>query len=302
MLAFSRLPHRIPVLALSTPQVTLSMSLIRYFALGAVIQMLCVSSCSAPDSLTGRQGPNPVHAYARMDSLAEASIRERAFPGAAVAIGRGEDVHRIRGYGTYTYESGRRTTPQSLFDVASLTKVVATTTASMLLYEQGLLDLDATVRSYLPEFDAPDKSEVTLRHLLTHTSGFIPFRPFYEDGVITRRAVIDSIFTIPLESIPGEEYAYSDFGMITLALVIEAVTGRDFASYTAENVFHPLGVCAPEVYSVGKSRDLYLYTYFNHLAGHHGYYVSPVRSRPATPVPAQPRGMAAKRAPGLFCQ
>ena len=177
-----------------------------------------------------------------MDSLVEAYIGRRAFPGAAVAVGRHGTVHKLTGYGTYTYESGQATGPQSVFDLASLTKVVATTTAAMLLYEEGRLAIDATVRSYLPAFDSPDKADITIAHLLTHTSGFTPFRTFYADGVLTRQAIIDSIFTIPLDYAPGAVYRYSDFGMITLALVMEAITGEGFAALTRSRIFEPLGM------------------------------------------------------------
>ena len=188
--------------------------------------------------------PNPSRAFAEMDMLVDRFIDDGAFPGAALVVGHQGTIYKISSYGTYTYESDRAITAQSVFDMASLTKVIATTTAAMLLYDRGSLDLDATVQSYLPAFDSPDKADITVRQLLTHTSGFTPFRTFYADGVLTRDAVIDAIFTIPLDSPPGEEYRYSDFSMITLALVIEAITGQDFAAYAEENIFTPLGMTA----------------------------------------------------------
>jgi len=216
-------------------------------SLGAALGTLVLSTgfhCGAPSSLTGQAPPDKERAFSRIDSLVERFIDRRAFPGAAVAIGHRETLHKLTGYGTYIYESDQAVTTQSVFDVASLTKVIATTTAAMLLYEQDLLDLDATVRSYLPEFDSPEKASITIRHLLTHTAGFTPFRTFYLDGIVTREAVINEIFTIPLERRPGQRYRYSDFGMIVLVLAIEKITGQDFATYARENIFEPLGMTA----------------------------------------------------------
>ncbi len=220
----------------------------------SVVILAAPVGCNAPGTIARRAAPSPLdtaEAFARIDSLVEAFIGQQAFPGAAVAIGQRGVVHKLTGYGAYTYESDVATTPRSVFDMASLTKAIATTTATMLLYEEDLLDLDAPVRSYLPKFDSPDKAGITIRQLLTHTGGFTPFRTFYAEGVLTREAIIDSIFAIPLDSSPGEEYRYSDFGMITLVLVMEAITGQDFATYAAENIFAPLGMTATGFRSTG---------------------------------------------------
>ncbi|MFQ5571414.1 MAG: glycoside hydrolase family 3 N-terminal domain-containing protein [Rhodothermales bacterium] len=187
---------------------------------------------------TGMDSPT----LARIDSMMRASIQARAFPGAAVAIGRANVIVKLDGYGYFTYDSEQRVTPDSRFDLASLTKVVSTTTAAMQLFEQGRLDLEAPVIRYLPRFGQNGKEAVTIRHLLTHTSGLPPFRPFYRMGVTTREAVIDSIFAIGLEFEPGVQARYSDFSMITLALVIEQITGQEFSAYAQEHIFEPLGM------------------------------------------------------------
>ena len=179
---------------------------------------------------------------ARIDSLIRKSIKGRAFPGAAVAIGRAGVLVKLDGYGYFTYDSEQPVTPQSRFDLASLTKVIATTTAAMQLYEQGRLDLDAPVSQYLPAFAQHGKAAITIRHLLTHTSGMPAFRPFYRMGITTRQGVIDAVLGTDLEHEPGAKYVYSDFSMITLALVAEKITGQDFATYTREHVFEPLGM------------------------------------------------------------
>ena len=181
-------------------------------------------------------------ALIRMDNLLMSAIEDRAFPGAVVALGRDSILVKMDAYGTYTYRSRRRMRPSSPFDLASLTKVIATTTASMLLFEQGLLDLEAPVARYLEGFDRPDKRDITIRQLLTHSSGLAPFRTFYADSVLTRQAIIDSIYASPLVAKPGGKYRYSDFGMIMMALVIERITGQEFAAWCKSNIFEPLGM------------------------------------------------------------
>ncbi len=182
------------------------------------------------------------NALARIDSLIIERIHAQAFPGAVVSVGMGSEIIKMTGYGGFTYRSQRRMLPESLFDLASLTKVVATTTASMLLYERGQLDIELPVSNYLEAFNIPERQRITVRHLLTHTSGLPAFQPFHLDGITSREVVLDSILSISLFSEPGEEYLYSDFGMISLALVIEAITGKPFDEWCTNNIFAPLGM------------------------------------------------------------
>lgn len=182
------------------------------------------------------------HRLRQVDSLMHASIAERAFPGAAVAIGRNGVLVKLDAYGYHTFEKNVPVTTRSRFDLASLTKVIATTTAAMKLYEEGRLDLDARVVDYLPQFGRGGKYDVTIRHLLTHTAGLIPFRPFHQLGITDRLALIDTVMAERLTYRPGTDSRYSDLGMITLLLVMEAITNRPFDEWAAENVFHPLGM------------------------------------------------------------
>ncbi|MEM8485476.1 MAG: glycoside hydrolase family 3 N-terminal domain-containing protein [Bacteroidota bacterium] len=178
----------------------------------------------------------------RVDSLINASIADQAFPGAAIAIGRPDVLVKLQGYGYYTYDSERRVAPTSKFDLASLTKVVATTTAIMQLYEQGKLKLDDKIAKFLPNFGQNGKDGLTVRHLLTHTSGMTPFRPFHQEGITTRSGIIDAIFSEELIYAPGTEMRYSDFNMIVLALLVEKISGQNFGTYTTRNIFAPLGM------------------------------------------------------------
>ncbi len=184
---------------------------------------------------------NPA-ALERIDSLIVDFIDAQAFPGAVVSVGQGTQVVKMAEYGTYTYDGQRRMELESLFDLASLTKVVATTTAAMILYERGQLDIEAPVFHYLEAYNTPERRPITIRHLLTHTSGLPAWRPFYLDGIVSREAVMDSILTTALLSEPGEEYVYSDFGMISLALAIESITREPFDQWCSRNIFEPLGM------------------------------------------------------------
>jgi CubicO group peptidase (beta-lactamase class C family) len=117
--------------------------------------------------------------WSEIDGLLAEGIATHTFPGAAVAVGVGPATLLLRAAGTFTYSAAAPpVSPRSPFDLASLTKVVCTTTAAMLLEERGVLSLDATVASYCSGFAAKGKGEVTLRQLLTHTSGLPAFREY----------------------------------------------------------------------------------------------------------------------------
>ncbi len=149
----------------------------------------------------------------------------------------------LEAYGELAYGSGRPTRTTSIFDLASVSKVVGTTTAAMLLVQEGRLDLDAPVVRYLPwwaEGD-PRKREVTVRHLLLHRTGLPPFRRWFFElegtEAYKRAAALE-----PLERDPGTETVYSDIGIMTLGWVIEAVANRPLDVFLRERVFEPLGM------------------------------------------------------------
>lgn len=187
----------------------------------------------------------------RVDSLLHASLLDDAFPGAAVAVGRGKTVTRLDGQGYYTYRAKEKVTPQSRFDLASLTKVVATTTAVMLLYEEGRIKLDAPVARYLPDFAQNGKEAVTVRQLLAHASGLKPYLGPDERGS-TPEAIVDTIMAQPLVYEPDTRSRYSGLGMITLMQIVEEVSGQDFATFCTERIFEPLGMHRTGFRPVGR--------------------------------------------------
>jgi CubicO group peptidase (beta-lactamase class C family) len=177
---------------------------------------------------------------ARLDSTIEAAIRAGASPGAALAIGRHGEMVRLRGYGRLTYAADApAVTDSTIFDIASLTKVVGTTTAIMQLIDAGRLDLDVPIAHYLRSWPSQGYAgEITLRHLLTHTSGL----PAGADLWTTagREAKISRIAAMKLAAPPGTQTVYSDLGMIVTGAVVESVTGERLDDYLEREVFAPL--------------------------------------------------------------
>lgn len=189
----------------------------------------------------------------QIDSVLREALASRAFPGAAVAIGRGGVLVKHQSYGHFTYAGVDRVQPNSLYDLASVTKVVATTTAAMRLVDEGRLDLDARVAQYVPAFGQAGKEQVTVRQLLAHQAGQRAFHPFHTDPSLqSRAAILDFIYTDPVRYPPGSRTVYSDFDMIVLAEVIEAVTDEPLDVYVREAIFEPLGMDATTFRSTGR--------------------------------------------------
>lgn len=132
-------------------------------------------------------------------------------------------------------------TVKHLFDIASLTKVAGTTTAILLLTDMGKLHPDDAVSKYIPAFDAPDKKMITIRHLLTHTSGLYDWYPLYYRAT-SRQETYDLIASLPLKYPVGKERHYSDLGFIILGQIIEKVSGMPLEQFEREELFFPLGM------------------------------------------------------------
>ena len=178
-----------------------------------------------------------------IDAAIEHAIDQRVFPGATVAVGRHGALIHLAGYGHHTYSRHKPATPSARYDLASLTKVVATTAVAMKLYEEGRLDLDAPVSRYLPDFEPRGASPVTVRQLLAHQAGQRAFYPFYRDASLSSlEAIRRFIYTDTLQYAPGTDTRYSDFDMIVLGDVIEAVTKEPLDRYVEERLFAPLGM------------------------------------------------------------
>ena len=178
-----------------------------------------------------------------VNRVVERGIAAGGYPGAAVIVGRKGKAVLQRGFGRLAWDESSPAVDASstIYDLASLTKVVGTTTAIMVLYDQGRISLDAPVSRYLPEFSGGEKDLVTIRQLLTHRSGLPAGRDIYKlthDPVEARRLVLST----PLAFHPGQYYEYSDLGADVLAMVVEAVSAQPLDEFLADYVFHPLGM------------------------------------------------------------
>ncbi|MDX1568520.1 MAG: serine hydrolase domain-containing protein, partial [Longimicrobiales bacterium] len=181
---------------------------------------------------------------ARLDSAILEAVVDSATPGAALAVGRGDRLVRLRGYGRIDgAPDAPPATPTTLYDLASLTKVVATTTAVMRLVDEGRLSLDDRVVEHLPWWAGgdPRKADVTLRQLLLHRAGLPEYEPLYTEA----RGHADyerAIGAMELELEPGTRSRYSDLGMMTLGFIVEEVTGLPLGRHVDETVWTPLGM------------------------------------------------------------
>jgi CubicO group peptidase (beta-lactamase class C family) len=160
------------------------------------------------------------------------SFRERrAFPGGVLAVGDADGLIHVHPFGHLTYDADSPpVTAATIYDLASLTKVVATTTMAMILVEEGRLDLDRPVRE-----------GVTVRHLLTHSSGLPAVAPLFKE-IRGKEAYIERIRAMELEYPPGSRSVYSDPGIILLGAVLEEVAGQPLETFVRDRVFTPLGM------------------------------------------------------------
>ncbi len=181
--------------------------------------------------------------------LIREAIEQHAFPGAALAVTHHGALVASQGFGHFTYDdSTPEVQAETVFDIASLTKVVATTAAAMLLYERGLLKPEAALAGILPEFAslAPPhqqarRERVTLHMVLAHSNGLPAYEKLFEFAQ-TRDELIRAALTTPLVAEPGARADYSDIGFILLGEVISRIAGEPLDHFTQEEIFGPLGM------------------------------------------------------------
>jgi len=183
-----------------------------------------------------------------------AEVDSGAFPGAVLAVGRHGRLALLAPVGHYGLDDPRPVDAGTLYDLASLTKVVGLTTACMILVDDGRLALDAPVARYVPEFRGPTKEQVTVRQLLTHSAGLAADLPLYTETA-SRRAALAAVDTTTLATPPGTTYRYSDLSAIVLMQAVERITGAPFDRWLAERVFGPLGMPATRFLPPASWRD-----------------------------------------------
>lgn len=203
--------------------------------------LLVTAACSRPPVAV----PSPVCAdrlcaLDRLAPLLDSALAAGAAPGAVVAVSS-HGRRFIYGAGRLALDDPRRPDGHTIYDLASLTKVIATTTLAIQAVSEGKLDLDAPVQRYLPAFRGVGKDRVTIRHLLTHSSGLPADKPLWRltPNADSARRLVNAM---PLDTTPGARMVYSDLGAIVLGEVVEHVLGGCLDQLAAHRIFEPLGM------------------------------------------------------------
>jgi CubicO group peptidase (beta-lactamase class C family) len=182
-------------------------------------------------------------------SVLQDAISARAFPAASIAVTQADRLVALRSFGHFIYEADSpQVNTSNLFDLASLTKVIATTTMAAILYQRGQLELEAPVAGVIPEFLTDScgesdrrRSDVTFHMLLAHSSGL----PAYEKLFLkarSRDALLQAAFTIPLTADPGTHAEYSDIGFLVLGAALERIAGEPLDIFCQREIFGPLAM------------------------------------------------------------
>lgn len=185
----------------------------------------------------------------KIDSILQSQVNDSKIPGAVIEIKKGGKVvyKNACGYAQkFNYQhkllaNPEKMTTEHMFDIASLTKVVGTTTSIMLLVDKGLVNVDDPVGKYIKAFTTPDKAAITIRHLLTHTAGLLEWYPlFYRAG--NKQQTFKLIGDLPLAFPVGAQRKYSDLGFTVLGEIVEVVSGLSLDQFEEQNIFKPLGM------------------------------------------------------------
>jgi CubicO group peptidase (beta-lactamase class C family) len=182
--------------------------------------------------------------FARAFKILRQATVDHSFPAASIAITLQGKLIALQAFGTFTYEADSpKVIPATIFDLASVSKVVATTSMAMILYERGLLDLETPVVSVIPEFanSEPDRRDVTFRMLLAHSSGL----PAYEKLFLrakSKEELLAAAFGTPLTAKPGTRAEYSDIGFIILGIALERISDESLNLFCQREIFGRLGM------------------------------------------------------------
>lgn len=177
---------------------------------------------------------------ALIDSAVESAIEEGVVPGAVILVGQSESTLYFKAYGNRSLKpEPELMTTDTIFDISSLTKVIATTSSVMLLVEEGLLRLGDRVSQYLPRFKGGGKNDITVRQLLTHYSG-LPADFDLSKKWSGYEASLEELWNIRTNSAPGEDFVYSDVNFIALGEIVHVLSGRTLDKFADERIFAPL--------------------------------------------------------------
>jgi len=206
--------------------------------------VVCLFLVQAPAAIASsadeQQFPDP---FVEIDPVVEHHIGLGNMPGAVVLVGHKDAIVFHKAYGNRCIEPEvEAMTADTVFDLASLTKVVATAPSVMLLVQRGRLKLDDKASKYLPAFGKAGKMNITLRQLLVHYSGLPADLRKTRRRKVTSKNVLSRVYQTQLVAPPGQRFIYSDLGFVVLGKVVEKVTGQSLARFAQENLFSPLGM------------------------------------------------------------
>lgn len=210
------------------------------FFAALAITSACAAQTPIKPSIDPGRLPAAALSFPETAFFLDSAIAAGAAPGAVLGISVNGRWY-IHGTGRLGIDD--RTVPDSttVYDLASLTKVIGLTTAMMIAVDSGLIDLDAPIQQYVPAFRGPGKSRITVRMLLVHASGLPAWRPLYKETE-TRSQALALVDTTALDTVPGTRFVYSDLGAIVLTQAVEAVFHQRIDSLLATRVFQPLGM------------------------------------------------------------
>ena len=183
---------------------------------------------------------NNMYLFSDVDKVINNAIEDKVFPGAVVLIWRDGKIIYENAFGNYTYDiNSPKVYPHTFYDIASLTKVVATTTAAMICYDRKLFSLDDKVVKQIPEFGVNGKESITIKNLLLHNSGLPAWKKFYSRN-LNYQDVLNEIYNSELEYETGKSTVYSDLGFVILGKIIEKVTRKRLDAFCEDDIFIPL--------------------------------------------------------------
>jgi CubicO group peptidase (beta-lactamase class C family) len=227
-------------------------TLMRIRARQALLTLLVASgTIRTTPSAYAQTTPSPVMTagLAVADSLVQTAIAKKLIPGAVLVVSQNGRVLQNRAFGyaqLYDFNMHRLDAPRvmhtsTLFDLASVSKVMATTFAVMMLVDRGRINLDVPVYTYLPDFRGPHRDSITVRNLLTHSAGLVQWQPLYYHAS-NEAQTYDVIRRMPLQWGVGEGRHYSDLGFMLLGYIVERVSGQPLDAFLEHELYRPLGL------------------------------------------------------------
>lgn len=177
----------------------------------------------------------------KIDDILRDAVRDSVFPGAVAAVIKDGVMVYKQEMGYHDYNKLKKVKDSDVYDMASITKVVSTTTAVMKLIDDSKLSLDDEIRQFIPEFDTEEKKSITIRDILLHQTGLPPFR-VYVDDLKDRASILQAIKNEPLTYQTGTKYMYSDLGMILLAEIVSQITEQGIDGFMRKEFYAPIGM------------------------------------------------------------